>query len=175
MVAIRPDTRIGDLVKEHPALLEVLADYAPAFEKLRNPLLRRTVGRLATLAQAARLGEVDLADLLRTLREEVGQPQPQVGAQCVAAEGAGDGPLPLSAATPRRPDWLDGAQVASRLDARPLHARGENPLPLIVQAARDVPAGQVLVLDNNFEPLPLYDVLGRLGFVPWAQRQGADD
>ncbi|MGD8624326.1 MAG: DUF2249 domain-containing protein [Anaerolineae bacterium] len=174
MVAIRPDTRIGDLLKEHPALLEVLAGYAPAFEKLRNPLLRRTVGRLATLAQVARMGEVDLVDLLRTLREAVGEPQPEGGAQGLAEEETAVS-LPLSAATPHRPGWLDGAQVAARLDARPLHARGENLLPVIVRAARQVPAGQVLVLDNNFEPLPLYDVLGRLGFVPWARRQGADD
>jgi uncharacterized protein (DUF2249 family) len=174
MVAIRPDTRIGDLVKEHPALLEVLADYAPAFEKLRNPLLRRTIGRLATLAQAARMGEVDLVDLLRTLREAVGEPQPDVGPQCVVEEET-ETPLPLSAATPHRPGWLDEAQVAARLDARPLHARGENPLLVVVQAAQEVPPGQILILDNNFEPLPLYDVLGRLGFVPWARQQGADD
>ena len=76
MGTIRPDTRIGDLLKQYPQLLDVLADYAPAFARLRNPLLRRTVGRMATLAQAASLGSVDLAALLRTLRQAVGEPEP---------------------------------------------------------------------------------------------------
>ncbi len=169
MTTIRPDTRIGDLLQAHPELLDTLADYAPAFGKLRNPLLRRTLGRLATLAQAASMGNVDLAELLRTLRQAVGEPvSPPDEAATVAH-------LPLSAATPQPPAWLDEGRVAARLDARPLHAEGKNPLAPILRAAGQVPEGSILALRNTFEPLPLYDLLGRQGFTPWARRLGPDD
>jgi uncharacterized protein (DUF2249 family) len=170
MTTIRPDTRIGDLLSAHPHLLETLANYAPAFAKLRNPLLRRTIGRMATLAQVAGIGGVDLAELLRTLREAIGEPV-----------SAGEGPalsveqLPLSAATGEPPAWLDESRIAARLDARPLHADGQNPIAPILKASQTVPEGGVFCLRNTFEPLPLYEVLGRQGFTPWARQYGPDD
>jgi len=57
-------TKIGQLLSEHPALLDALAAYAPEFAKLRNPLMRKTFGRLASLADAARLANVDTATLV---------------------------------------------------------------------------------------------------------------
>lgn len=70
-------TSIHDLVTAHPYLIEVLADYAPAFAKLRNPLLRNTLGRVATLQQAADLAGLELtglmAHLARALMEHTGQ------------------------------------------------------------------------------------------------------
>lgn len=70
-------TSIHDLVTAHPYLIEVLADYAPAFAKLRNPLLRNTLGRVATLQQAADLAGLELtglmAHLARALMEHTGE------------------------------------------------------------------------------------------------------
>ncbi len=170
MTKIRPDTRVGELLKAHPELLDVLADYAPAFEKLRNPLLRRTLGRFATLAQAASMGDVDLPELLRTLRHAIGEPEAPVAELGEPAESA-----PLSAATPEPPAWFDEARIEARFDARPLHAEGQNPIAPILQAAKEVPEGGIFYLRNTFEPLPLYDVLDKQGFVPWARQQGPDD
>ncbi|UCC61454.1 MAG: DUF2249 domain-containing protein [Anaerolineae bacterium] len=170
MNTIRPDTRIGDLLKQHPQLLDVLADYAPAFARLRHPLLRRTVGRMATLAQAASLGSVDLAALLRTLRQAVGEPEPPPDELPIGAAR-----LPLSAASPEPPAWLDESQIAARFDARPLHAGGKNPLAPILKAAGDVREGHIFYLHNTFEPLPLYELLAGQGFTPWARQTATDD
>jgi uncharacterized protein (DUF2249 family) len=170
MTTIRPDTRIGDLLKAHPGLLDKLADYAPAFGKLRNPLLRRTIGRRATLAQAAALGDVNLADLLRTLRQAAGQPLSPEGEPATPVSR-----VPLSAATPEPPPWLDEGRIAAHFDARPLQAEGQNPLAPILKAAKDVTAGDIFCLRNTFEPLPLYDVLAKQGFTPWARQNGPDD
>ncbi len=170
MTAIAPDTRIGDLLKAHPELLDVLADYAPAFRKLRNPLLRRTIGKMATLAQAASIGDVDLDDLLRTLRRAVGELEP-----APAEEAALPARPPLSAATPEPPGWWDEARIAVRLDARPFQAEGKDPLATILKRVRDVPEGSIFYLRNTFEPLPLYEVLCKRGFTPWARRLGPND
>lgn len=169
-MAITPDTKISELLKEYPQLLDVLADYSPAFGKLRNPILRRTFGRLTTLAQAAAIGGVELPELLRTLRQVAGEPEP-----APASQGEALATLSLSAATPEPPPWLDENRVTATFDARPLQARGEEPLGPILSAAARVKEGDILRLWNTFEPLPLYEVLGKKGFVPWARQTAEGD
>jgi len=53
---ITPDLKIGAFLEAYPELEEVLIAAAPAFAKLRNPLLRQSVARVTTLRQAARVG-----------------------------------------------------------------------------------------------------------------------
>jgi DUF438 domain-containing protein len=70
-------TRIGELLKTYPFLLDYLAGYTPEFEKLRNPILRNTFGRIATLKMASSMGKVPLdkllEDLRRTIEERTGE------------------------------------------------------------------------------------------------------
>ncbi|NOY46216.1 MAG: DUF438 domain-containing protein [Deltaproteobacteria bacterium] len=73
-VEIGPKTRIHDLLREHPHLLEVLVARSPAFAKLRNPFLRKTMGKVATLENAAAIAGIPVDDLVRTLREAVSGP-----------------------------------------------------------------------------------------------------
>ncbi|NHZ48433.1 DUF1858 domain-containing protein, partial [Nitratidesulfovibrio liaohensis] len=61
---LAPSTSIHDLVSEHPYLIDVLADFAPAFAKLKNPLLRNTLGRVATLQQAADIAGLEVNGLM---------------------------------------------------------------------------------------------------------------
>lgn len=68
---IRQDTKILDLTKDYPFLVEALASYNAAFEKLRNPVLRNTLGRVATLGQAAAMGQVKPLDLLMFIAQEI--------------------------------------------------------------------------------------------------------
>ena len=58
---IAPKTKVAELIDAYPQLEGVLIDYVPAFEKLRNPLLRRTVARITTLQQAATIGQACFA------------------------------------------------------------------------------------------------------------------
>ena len=73
-VEIGPKTRINDLLRDHPHLLEVLVARSPAFAKLRNPLLRKTMGKVATLENAAAIAGIPVDDLVRTLRQAVSGP-----------------------------------------------------------------------------------------------------
>ena len=50
--------KVLELIEAYPALEPILMDYAPAFKRLTNPALRRTIGRIATLQQAASIGNV---------------------------------------------------------------------------------------------------------------------
>jgi hypothetical protein len=49
---ITKDTRVAALLRDYPETEELLIGMSPAFTKLRNPVLRRSVARVATLGQA---------------------------------------------------------------------------------------------------------------------------
>ena len=70
---ITPKTKVLQLIETYPQLEGVLIEYIPAFNKLKNPVLRKTVARVATLQQAASIGNVRVEDLINRLRKEIGQ------------------------------------------------------------------------------------------------------
>ncbi|MEE8640074.1 MAG: DUF438 domain-containing protein [bacterium] len=74
---LEPKTRLGPLLEEYPFLIDFLAGYAPYFKVIRNPVMRKTVARAATLAQAAKLGGVEVESLLgavaAAISEETGE------------------------------------------------------------------------------------------------------
>ncbi|HBY96931.1 MAG: DUF2249 domain-containing protein [Ardenticatenaceae bacterium] len=161
---ITPHTTIHEALSAHPELLEVLIAQSPAFEKLRNPLLRRTLTRLTTLEQAAGFGKVDPRRLVQVLNEAIGETPAPAGVE---------GTVSATVAT-EAPAWL-AAPVAVELDARPILDRGGEPFSQIMAAVPQVPEGQQFVLRARFEPLPLYTVLGKRGFQPYARCLAPDD
>ena len=64
-------TKLDALLKTYPFLLEFLAGWSSKFEKLRNPLLRNTVGRLASLDQVAAMGDVPVDNLIAAIGQEI--------------------------------------------------------------------------------------------------------
>ena len=69
--ALTPKTTIGTLLKDYPFLLDFLADYHPELKKLTNPVMRRTVGRTATLERVAAQCDVALERLMDDVAAEV--------------------------------------------------------------------------------------------------------
>ncbi len=72
-VLITPDLKVAALLDEYPELEPVLIELAPAFKKLRNPVLRKTVARVTTLERAAGIAGLDTAVLVKALRKAAGQ------------------------------------------------------------------------------------------------------
>lgn len=68
---IGPKTKLDELLKKYPFLLDYLADLTPKFSKLKNPIMRKTVGRVATLHQVSSFGDVSLGELMRKIQVEV--------------------------------------------------------------------------------------------------------
>ena len=68
---LAPSDKLAPLLETYPSLVDFLAGYSPKFEKLKNPLLRKTVGKLATLDQVARMGDIPVDRLLRVLAAEI--------------------------------------------------------------------------------------------------------
>jgi hypothetical protein len=64
-------TKIDDLLKEYPFLLDFFISQSPMFKNLKNPIMRKTVGKVATLTQVAAIGKIDLDKLLMNIAREV--------------------------------------------------------------------------------------------------------
>lgn len=65
------ETKIFALTEQYPFLVNALAEHNSTFEKLRNPLLRQTMGRVASIEKAAGLGNESVISLLLFIAGEI--------------------------------------------------------------------------------------------------------
>ncbi len=161
---ITPQTKVAELLEAYPQLETTLIEIAAPFKKLRNPVLRRTVARVTSLAQAARVGNVSVTEMVQRLRREVGQPE--FVAEDHEASGAEPG---------EPPEWFDKGAIEQTVDARPIIEKGEQPLGPVMGDLRKLPQGAIYELITPFEPAPLIDRAKEKGFAVWSTVQGAGD
>jgi len=162
------DTKISDLLKAYPEMIEILARYNKHFELLRRPALRKLITPLVTVEKAARTAQVDVREMLAEIYRAIGETLPL------------DEGRPSQSSQPEAvdmPEELRGLQeewpviVDVREDVR----AGEEPYHRIMKAVASLRADQVLQLCNLFEPVPLYDVLAQRGFAHWAEQRGPEE
>ncbi|MEX2572096.1 MAG: DUF2249 domain-containing protein [Gemmatimonadota bacterium] len=175
-MVIRRDDRVADVISRNGGVLEALVAASPIFQRLRNPLMRRTMGRLATIEQAARVAGLDPDELVSRLNGVMGgsgaaQCQDDLHADELDKEDdvtRTDGRLPTALAAMGEERILD-------LDVRENLRNGEEPFSRIMAARREVPSGGVLRLRAIFEPVPLYAVMAKQGFAHWTETFADDD
>jgi hypothetical protein len=152
---INPETKLGALLEAYPGIDEALIAMAPAFAKLRNPMLRKTVAKVATLDQAARIGGVSVRELVRKLREAAGQED--LG---TADSPETDSPSISAAAAP---SWLSEERIRQTIDADKLLETGEHPIGKVRQCVAALQPGQIVELTSSFRPEPLIDAMIEAG------------
>jgi hypothetical protein len=152
-VVIAPKTKVAELVDAYPQLEQVLIEYVPAFEKLRNPVLRRTVARITTLQQAATIGGVSVDELINRLRREVGQDLISGGAE--------------EAYTTEQPGWFSETRVVDELDAKDMLEAGDQPVNQVIADLSALGQGDIYKLVAPFMPAPLVDKASSLGISHW--------
>ena len=67
---INPKTKVLQLIESYPELEKLIIEYLPAYGKLKDPKIRKTVAKVATLQQAASIGKVKVEELINHLRKE---------------------------------------------------------------------------------------------------------
>jgi len=157
---IGPETTVGALLEAYPEVESVLLEMAPAFAKLRNPVVRRTVAKVATLEQAAKLGGVSLQAMIRKLRDVTGQAQPDFEVLQPRQDAAADS------------SWLTNCRVVEEIDADAMLERGVHPIGKIRESVGALGAGDVVVLRSSFRPQPLIETLRRAGAAVHSSVQG---
>lgn len=164
---IRRDDRVADVIAGDPGLIDVFAAAAPAFERLRNPALRRVMARLVTVEQAARMAGVDAGELVAKLNGVAGEPDPELERSV----------RDTTMDTTQRPAALEAVDPdrITDLDVRDDLRSGREPFSRIMAARKELAEGGVLRLRAIFEPVPLYAVFRKQGFDHWTERLADDD
>jgi len=70
-INIDEKTKILPLIKEYPSLYDDLLKLSPKIKKLKNPLIRRTLGKFATLKDVADLLDIQLDELLKIVKVSI--------------------------------------------------------------------------------------------------------
>ncbi len=160
--AITPETKVDRLLKDYPELEPVLIKLSPAFAKLRNPILRRTVGRIANLRQAAQIGNISVGKLINTLRREVGMEEISTE-ENDSSGGGGD-----------IPGWLEKGKIRESFDAREVIEAGGHPLNKVLEDVQHLENGDVYELITPFLPAPLIELVQKQGFDSWSKQESDD-
>lgn len=169
-MVIRANDRVARVLEGDEGLVDVFAAASPHFERLRNPALRRVMARLVTVEQAARIAGVPVESLLARLNAGTAVPP----ADASAPGDPGDAPVPADGGLPSALAAIPRERITD-LDVRDALRRGEEPFSRIMAARQALPEGHVLRLRALFEPVPLYAVMARHGFLHWTEQLGPDD
>lgn len=150
---ITPKTKVLQLIETYPQLEDVLIKYVPAFSKLKNPLLRRTVAKIATLQQAASIGNVKTGDLINLLRKEVGQELMNTSDDTTY--------------NTKKPVWFEETLIEKEFDIREMLAAGEQPVNQVISDLNHLTSGKIYKLTSPFLPAPLIDKATSLKISHW--------
>jgi hypothetical protein len=153
---IDPSIKVAQLLDAYPELEDVLIEMAPPFKKLKNPILRKSVAKVATLKQAAVAGRLDLTTMINQLRERVGQ-APLDATDAISEEDY------LGTA----PGWFDQSCVASSIDDRTGDS-GEMAITRIFTVLKELDDRQVVELTTTFLPAPGIDAARKKKLVTWS-------
>jgi len=158
---ITPQTKVKELLDAYPELEPVLIDMAPAFKKLRNPVLRRTIARVTSIKQAAAVGDIPIDQLVNKLRGLVGQDE------LADLEDEKGG-------SKTRPDWVDEKNILKTFDAKSMIASGGHPLTQVLQDLQGFENGRIYLLITPFLPAPLLDKVREQGYDIWTDKKDND-
>jgi len=160
-IEINPSVTVHELLEAYPELEEVLIDIAPPFKKLKNPFLRRSVAKVATLKHIASVGGIPLDELITQIREAVGQ--------AVISESYEDQDY-----FGGKPDWFSHDKVALSIDEDKVEDKDKMTLVIILKEAKNIKKGEIIELVTSFLPAPGIDILKSKGYSVWTRKESDD-
>jgi hypothetical protein len=159
---ITPQSKIGEILDHYPELEDVLIELVPSFGKLKNPILRKTIGRVATIRQASEVGKISLGTLINTLRKVLGQ------------ESWIESDKEQESISSAEPEWVMSGIVVKRIDARSLLERGEHPIQLVITELSKLSRTEIFELTTSFLPSPLLDMARAKGYNTWSREESPE-
>ena len=156
MKEITLETKIADLLNNYEGMKDILIKINPKFKKLNNPVLRRTLAKIAGVRQAAVVGGMDPIDLLNQLREAVGQTQ--IGIATPETDTKAE----------ETPEWVSRASKLT-LNANKILDEERNPLVELHKALKMIDNGDIITIEADFQPEPLIDEMLKAGHEVFTQ------
>lgn len=156
-LVISPKTKVLQLIETYPELEDVLIEYVPAFKKLKNPVLRKTVAKIATLQQASVIGNVKIEELINTLRKAVGEDLISI------EENENYNTI--------KPEWFEESKILHSIDIREMLNRGEQPVNQVITELTNLPKEEIFKVISPFIPAPLIDKASSLEIKHWIDKK----
>jgi hypothetical protein len=160
-IEITPSTKVNDLLDTYPELEETLISIAPPFKKLKNPILRKSVARVATIKHISSVGNVPLNELINKLRMAVGQ--------SVTDDSYEDENYFLD-----KPDWFSEDKISLSFNEEKLGDKDKMTLVTMLQEAKNVKEGEIIELTTRFLPAPGIDRMKSKGYSVWTVKEEDD-
>ncbi len=141
---ITPKTKVAELLNHYPHLEDELIAIAPEFSKLKNPILRKTVAKVASLEQAARIAGINVGELVNKLRKSA-------GIEDIIEINEGDKMV-------FDEFEIVGSSIQESFDARPIIESGGHPMHEVISKMNALGNGKILELITPFVPIPLIEI-----------------
>jgi hypothetical protein len=155
---ITPSTTVNELLEAYPELEETLIDIAPPLKKLKNPFLRKSIAKIATLKHISSVGNIPLNDLINDLREAVGESK--ISDTYEEEEYFSD-----------QPDWFSKDKIAISINEEKLDVKDKMTVVVLLQESKHVNQGEIIELITTFLPAPGIDTMKSKGYSVWTMKQ----
>jgi len=156
MKEITLDTKVSELLNDYEGMKDILISINPKFKKLNNPILRRTLAKVASVKQAAFVGGMEPVELLNKLREAVGQERVEIEQK-------------EEVQTKEAPSWIK-TEPKTTMDANKLLDEDKNPLAEVNISLKTLSKDEVLLLKSDFMPEPLIEEFEKKGYEVYCQK-----
>jgi len=148
-------TKISDILDTYPELEKTLFELSPDFAKLKKPILRRTIAKITSVQQAAKIANISPSLMLLALQKAAG------------LEVSQSMPISEDFEAEPPPSWFSSDKITSRFDASAIIDSGGSPLADILDIAKKLEASNILEIKTSFRPEPIIDILKSKGFMAW--------
>lgn len=153
---INLQTKVAEMLDHYPQLEEVLLELSPSFAKLKNPILRKTIARVATLKQISEIARLNPEELISTLRKKANL--------CPANTNTEESHKFLP-----QPEWVNEEIVIETFDVCPILNEGKSPMKQIIEKSQSLKAEQILKIVTPFVPVPIIDILKAKEYKYWSK------
>lgn len=155
---INLQTKVAEMLSHYPQLEDVLLELSPSFAKLKNPILRKTIARVATLKQISEIAGLNPGEMISTLRK-----------------GANLCPVDINTKesdnfTPQ-PEWVDENLVTETFDVCSIINEGKSPMAKIIDKSQSLKSAQILKIITPFVPFPIIDILKAKEYKCWSKSE----
>ncbi len=156
-IDINPSTKVSELLDAYPELEETLIGIAPPFKKLKNPMLRKSVAKVATLKHISAVGGIPLNELIEKLQKATGQ--------SVTVSSFEDENYYTD-----KPEWFAVEKITVSIEEEHLEDHDKMTLVAILEKAKDVKQGEIIELVTTCLPAPGIDTMRAKGYPVYAEK-----
>ncbi len=154
---ITPSITVHKLLGEYPELEDKLIALAPPFQKLRNPALRRSVAKIATLKNIASVANIPLNELIDTINQEIGN------------SSSGEVYKDEVYFTPQ-PAWFSADKVTTSVVEGKDGDKDKMTVVTLLREAKKLKDGEILEFVTTFLPAPGIDSMKSKGYLVWVSK-----